>query len=278
MSKVDKLNKPMRENRKGVVFSKDNEYIYVTCKAGLTFVTNYEKKLYRLLTSRRLSYWFELDKNNFVRLRVRVRHGGKDSKRIKALEIHHLIFGYFNYGVRAKKLVSSLELMQNDLEQKGLGIDHLNCDRLNNTIANLSATPKNINSRKHKIDRKAQAPYKLVMAHKGDRFKAVLFRLGGGLDISSVITENSLESLITSVRQYMQAEPYNTFESVLENYDRNKQVSEVERTNDIELQQILYDNFDDELVGFKIALKLMELGEVEGCCIPYQSTQMYNID
>ena len=278
MDKFDKLNKRMREHRKGLTFSYDDKYIYAVCQGGLTFTANYEKELRRLLTSRRLSYWFELDKNNFARLRVRVKHGGRDSKRIKSLEIHHIIFGYFTYGVRAKNLISSLERMQGDLEQKGLSIDHLNCDRLNNTLPNLSATSKNINSQKHKIDRKAQAPYKLIMARKGDRFKAVLFRLDGGLDISPVITENSLESLVGSVRQYMQESPYNTFESVLENYDRNKQASEIERVNDIELQQIVYDNFVDELVGFKIAFRLMELGEIKGCCIPYQSTQMYNVD
>ena len=168
--------------------------------------------------------------------------------------------------------------MQNDLEKKEKVIDHLDCNRLNNCIANLSLVSNKTNSKKRIIDRKTQEPFKLIMAHKGNRFKAVLFRLGRGLDISHIIAKDNIESLIMSVRQCMQAEPYNTFESVLENYDRHKQVSEIERNNDIELQQVLYDNFDNELVGFKIAFKLIEIGKIEVPCIPFQSTQMYGTD
>jgi hypothetical protein len=40
MSKIDKLNKPMREHRKGVDFTHNDKYIYAICRGGLTFVTN----------------------------------------------------------------------------------------------------------------------------------------------------------------------------------------------------------------------------------------------
>lgn len=278
MSKYDSRNKPIREHRIGLEITQEDNYICLRTKKGYVFKTYYEKELFELLATNRVGW--DCNVNSVVRLQYEVSYRHKTCEGVMRKDLAWLIWGYYHYGVRKNNLCTTLKNMQRELN--GACIDHIDNDRTNNCISNLTVTSRATNTHKGQtFDNLTQEPYKLIMANKDNKFKACLFWLASGfVFVNPIIIANSLESLLTTVKLYMKARPFNSYGSVIDNFDRDKakRISETERANDIELQRILFDNFDNSLVGFKIACAFVEQRGLAGKVTIVKTTQMYNTD
>ena len=154
--------------------------------------------------------------------------------------------------------------MNNDMNKRGLVVDHLIADEMNNTIANLSAMDATLNSKKKFVDRKILPPYYIIMAHKAGVYKAIYcFRLRHGTTfVNRALSFPGDTELIDGLKQIADGKVFGQFDSPRKHY-KESDVTRYNLPEAYKLQKILYDNFDDDLIDIRIAEHIDSLNECE---------------
>lgn len=238
---------------RSVSITHNSEYIYLTeRKTGLKFITYYERELLELLASPRISWTLSNTKNkkggkDYNRLVARVTYRGKVCNGCYT-SLAELVWGYYNYGIRNYNLTTALRKTKKELRQKGLVVDHLISDELNNTKANLSAIDESENSRKQSIDRKVQPPYYLIMVYKDGVYKAVYCF---GYYVYPIITANDLESLLEQVKSILSKDVFGEYESALQ-WRKSSGINKYNLPDNYKVQKFMFDNFDNELLDVMV--------------------------
>lgn len=253
----------IRCNRQSISIECDSNYIFITHKpTGLKFITNYEPELFMLISSKRISWSLQNDSGrkggkNYNRLRGEIFYNSKRSK-ISPTSLSELVFGYYNYNVRANNLVMSIRKMKKELRSKKYVVEHLIADELNNTKANLSLVQEATNSKKKVIDGKIQPPHYLIMAHKDNLYRAVYcFGGSGALFVYPTITSNSLDELINKLREVLSTKTFE-YKSALE-WHGESGLKKYNVADNYKIQSVLYDNFDSPLSDIKVGQMILSL-------------------
>lgn len=256
----------MESSSVSITFDKD--YIYIKeKKTGLVFVTNYEPELLYLIASPRISWNLQNSRDyaggkDYNRLIAELFYNGKKSKHIYP-SLSRLVFGYYYYGVRRNNMITALRSMDKDLAQKGLIIEHLIADELNNTKANLSAMSTITNSKKKVIDRKIIPPYYLVMAYRDGIYKAVYCIKSGLTFVNPVMTFTTPESLLNGLKSIASSDVLCRYKNALE----WRTLSNMPKYNLLKsyiLQKIMYDNFENPNLDILLASYIDIFYDYEG--------------
>lgn len=248
-----------RKNNRNMTITHDSDYIYIEhINKGLLFVTNFEPDLYKLITSTRLAWSVrDLNRSNSgnddYRLVAQLYyHNKKCSRYPQTVTISKLVYGYYYYGIRLSNLSTRLREMNKYLNDNGLFIDHLISNGANNTVANLSAIDRGLNSTKQFIDKQIIPPYYLIMAHKDNVYKAVFCFIVGMVFVLPVITCNSMQELLQELKIVATSNPFNEYKSALE-WRTEGDIKSYNLPDSYKVQRVLYDNFDNPLVDMKVA-------------------------
>ena len=147
----------------------NNDRIYIQCSCNtVRFSTDYEPGLFDLLCCSDFSAWCLKDPHSSIGYRLITSFG---KIRVNLAEI---VYGYYNYGLRAGNISKVLPKMKKQLSPKGLEIDHLRNNPENNTIHNLVLMPKRLNAKKGDLIARIGVPFWFVPVQKDGKIRVSL--------------------------------------------------------------------------------------------------------
>lgn len=249
-----------KKNSRHITTFHDDSFIYLIYKrknVNIKYITDYTPSLFSLITNP-CFYWtirdFNKSKsgNSDYRLEADLYYNNKRCQASNKISLARVVYGYYYFGLRDTNIQCVVEKMNDELNRRNLFIDHLISDGTNNTIANLSAIDRGLNSSKQFIDKKIIPPYYLTMACKNGIYKAILNVFVRGMTgTSNIVTSDNMDEFLDKMKELLNIHPLHHYQSPRQ-WRKDSGAERYVMQDNYKIQKILYDNFDDKDVNIKI--------------------------